>query len=172
MLLKTYFCYLSYSTWARSHAKHARHVGALAREHARNVDTFAWKHARHVGMWARKHARNVGTWTQKHARHLTWACDVTRKNARHVCRWARKARNLADSYITHCKTWNLKQFMKLFDSIRTNHAQVLVIRSLDLLSVSYHCSSILLSMKYSIFVNFKYLINSVGICSVINYVVV
>ena len=39
MLQKTYFCYFSYSTKARGHAKHARHFGTLARKHARHVGT-------------------------------------------------------------------------------------------------------------------------------------
>ena len=69
---KLIFVICSYSTWARRHEKHARHVGMWAREHARHVGTRACKHARHVGTWAHKHAT-------------------------HVCMWARKARNLAYS---------------------------------------------------------------------------
>ena len=65
MLLKTYFCYLSYSTWARRCAKHARYVGTWARKHARHFGTWAHKDARHVGMWACKHARHIGTWACK-----------------------------------------------------------------------------------------------------------
>ena len=80
---KLIFVICSYSTWARRHEKHARHVGMWALKQARHVGTWAREHARHVGTRARKHARHVGTWAHKHARH--------------VCMWARKARNLADS---------------------------------------------------------------------------
>ena len=67
---------------------------------------------------------------------------------------------------------NLNQFMKRVDSIRTNHAQILVIRSLksssSFLSLQFNLSLYV----YSIFVNFKYLVNFVGICNVIDYIVV
>ena len=55
--------------------------------------------------------------------------------------------------------------MKLIDLIRMNHTQVLVIRSLNLLTVSCLCSSDLLCVKYLVFVNFKYLVKIVDICS-------
>ena len=81
-LLKTYFCYLNYGTWAPRHFM-------LSREHVRHVSTLARKHARHVGTWARKHAKHVVTWARKHASHIgTWA----RKHERHVGTWAHKAR--------------------------------------------------------------------------------
>ena len=84
---KLIFVICNYSTWARRHAKHARHVGtwgrkarkAWARRHPRHVDTWARKHVRHVSMWPRKHSRHAGT-------------------------WARKARNLADS-VFKCKKY-------------------------------------------------------------------
>ena len=45
--------------------------------------------------------------------------------------------------ITHFETWNLKHFMKLVGLIRTNHAQVLVIRSL-------RSSSSFLSLQFNL----------------------
>ena len=73
---KLIFVICCYSTWARKHTKHARHVGKWAckarkaRKHARHIGTWARKHARHVGTWARKHARHVSTRVEKHARHV------------------------------------------------------------------------------------------------------